>query len=66
MKDAINYIFNIKEDEKLKDYTSAQRYAVYLIKQMGKLHTFNKNDNVIRDSFLINMNNSKILANTLY
>ena len=37
--------------EKLKDYTSAQRYAVYLIKQMGKLHTFNKNDNVIRDSF---------------
>ena len=32
-------------------YTSAQRYAVYLIKQMGKLHTFNKNDNVIRDSF---------------
>ena len=51
MKDAINYIFNIKEDEKLKDYTSAQRYAVYLIKQMGKLHTFNKNDNVIRDSF---------------
>ena len=47
MKDAINYIFNIKEDEKLKDYTSAQRYAVYLIKQMGKLHTFNKNDNVI-------------------
>ena len=51
MKNAINYIFNIEEDEKLKDYTSAQRYAVYLIKQMGKLHTFNKNDNVIRDSF---------------
>ena len=47
MKNAINYIFNIEEDEKLKDYTSAQRYAVYLIKQMGKLHTFNKNDNVI-------------------
>ena len=51
MKDAINYIFNIEEDEKLKDYTSAQRYAVYLIKQMGKLHTFNKNDYIIRDSF---------------
>lgn len=51
MKDAINYIFNIEEDKNLKDYTSAQRYAVYLIKQMGKLHTFNKNDHIIRDSF---------------
>ena len=40
MKNAINYIFNIEEDENLKDFTSAQRYAVYLIKQMGKLHTF--------------------------
>lgn len=51
MKDAINYIFNIEEDENLNDYTSAQRYAVYLIKQMGKLRTFNKNDYIIRDSF---------------
>ena len=37
IKDAINYIFNIEEDEKLKDYTSAQRYAVYLIKQRKSL-----------------------------
>lgn len=47
MKDTINYIFNIEEDENLKDYTSVQRYAVYLIKQIGKLHTFNKNDYII-------------------
>jgi hypothetical protein len=51
IKDAINYIFNIEEDEKLKDYTSAQRYAVYLIKQKGKLHTFIRNNYIIRDSF---------------
>ena len=51
MKDAIDYIFNIEDNEKLKDYTSAQRYAVYLIKQKGKLHTFNRNDYIIRDSF---------------
>lgn len=39
MKDAINYIFNIEEDKNLKDYTSAQRYAVYLLTN-GKITYF--------------------------
>ena len=51
IKDAIHYIYNIDEIENLKDFSYAERYAVYLIKNMGKLCTYNKNDNVIKDGY---------------
>ena len=31
--DAVNYIYNINENEQLKPFTHSQRYAVYLIKK---------------------------------
>lgn len=48
---AVNYIYNIEEKEELKEYTPSQRFAVYLIKRKGELYTYNKNDNIIRDSY---------------
>ena len=51
IKDAIHYIYNIDEIENLKEFSYAERYAVYLIKNMGKLCTYNKNDNVIKDGY---------------
>lgn len=48
---AVNYIYNIEEREELKAYTPSQRFAVYLIKRKGELYTYNKNDNIIRDSY---------------
>lgn len=48
---AVNYIYNIEEKEELKAYTPSQRFAVYLIKRKGELYTYNKNDNIIRDSY---------------
>ena len=32
-------------------YTYTERYAVYLIKRIGKLHTYYKNDFIMRDSY---------------
>lgn len=51
IKDAVHYIYNIDEIENLKEFSYAERYAVYLIKNMGKLCTYNKNDNVIKDGY---------------
>lgn len=51
LKNAVNYIYNIDNIEELKPYTSAERYAVYLIKRQGALYTYAKNDNVIKDSY---------------
>ena len=49
--DAVNYIYNINENEQLKPFTHSQRYAVYLIKRKGKLYTYIKNDEVIPDNY---------------
>ena len=49
--DAVNYIYNINEDEELKPFTHSQRYAVYLIKRKGKLYSYIKNDEVIQDNY---------------
>lgn len=51
IRDAVHYIYNIDEIENLKEYSHSERYAVYLIKNMGKLCTYNKNDNVIKDGY---------------
>ena len=49
--DAVNYIYNINENEQLKPFTHSQRYAVYLIKRKGKLYSYIKNDEVIPDNY---------------
>lgn len=49
--DAVNYIYNINENEELKPFTYSQRYAVYLIKRKGKLYSYIKNDNIIPDNY---------------
>lgn len=51
IKDAVDYIYNINEKEDLKHFTYSQRYAVYLIKRMGKLYSYIKNDEVIADNY---------------
>ena len=51
IKDAVDYIYNINEIENLKPYTYSERYAVYLIKRMGKLYSYIKNDKVIVDNY---------------
>ena len=48
---AVTYIYNLNSNSKLEKYTYAERYAVYLIKRMGKLHTYYKNDFIMRDSY---------------
>ena len=50
IKDAVGYIYNRNEKEVLKPFTYSQRYAVYLIKRMGKLYSYIKNDEVIVDN----------------
>ena len=35
----------------MEKYTYAERFAVYLIKRMGKLYTYYKNDFIMRDSY---------------
>ena len=51
IKDAVDYIYNINEKEDFKPFTYSQRYAVYLIKRMGKLYSYIKNDEVIADNY---------------
>lgn len=51
MQEFVNYVYNINNKEELKEYTNAQRFAVYLIKNKGQAYTYNKNDNVIKDSY---------------
>lgn len=51
IKDAVDYIYNINDNEYLKQFTHSQRYAVYLIKRKGKLYSYIKNDNVIADNY---------------
>ena len=51
IKDAVNYIYNINENEDLRPFTHSQRYAVYLIKRKGKLYSYIKNDEIIGDNY---------------
>ena len=51
IKEAVHYIYNIDEIEELREFSYSERYAVYLIKNMGELYKYNKNDNIIRDSY---------------
>ena len=37
---AVTYIYNLDNDSKLEKYTYSERFAVYLIKRMGKLYTY--------------------------
>lgn len=48
---AVTYIYNLNNNNELEKYTYTERYAVYLIKRMGKLHTYYKNDFIMRDSY---------------
>lgn len=47
----VTYIYNLDNREELSEYTPSQRFAVYLIKRLGSLFTYNKNDNVIKDNY---------------
>lgn len=51
IKDAVNYIYNINENEDLRPFTHSQRYAVYLIKRKGKLYSYIKNDEIIANNY---------------
>lgn len=51
MKDFVTFVYNLDEQEELKEYTPSERFAVYLIKHKGQAYTYNKNDNIIRDSY---------------
>ena len=51
IKEFVTYVFNLVEQEELKEYTPSQRFAVYLIKHKGQAYTYNKNDNIIQDSY---------------
>lgn len=51
LKKAVTYIYNLDNNSLLEKYTYSERFAVYLIKRLGKLYTYYKNDNIIRDSY---------------
>ncbi len=51
MQNFVNYVYNINNEESLKEYTPSQRFAVYLIKNKGQAYLYNKNDSVIKDSY---------------
>jgi len=51
LKNAVTYIYNLDYNSLLEKYTYSERFAVYLIKRLGKLYTYYKNDNIIRDSY---------------
>ena len=48
---AVTYIYNLDNNRNLSRYTYTERFAVYLIKRMGKLYTYYKNDYIMRDSY---------------
>ena len=51
LTNAVTYIYNLDNNKDLEKYTYAERFAVYLIKRMGKLYTYYKNDFIMRDSY---------------
>lgn len=69
MKAFVTYVYNLDNTKELEEYTPSQRFAVYLIKHKGQAYTYNKNDNIIRDSYskknmeLLDFNESQLLEN---
>ena len=47
---AVTYIYNLDEIEELKPYNCLERYTVYIVKHLGKLHTYNKNDEILENT----------------
>ena len=67
---AVTYIYNLDNIKSLDKYTYSERFAVYLIKRIGKLYTYYENDFIIRDSYSrkykdIGNNSEYDLLNTL-
>ena len=50
-KNAVTYIYNLDNNQLLEKYTCSERFAVYLLKRLGKLYTYYKNDYIIQDSY---------------
>ena len=47
----VTYIYNLDNNTALDKYTYSERFAVYLIKRLGKLYSYYKNDFIMRDSY---------------
>lgn len=69
MLEFVIYVYNLNNNEELEEYTPSQRFAVYLMKHKGQAYTYNKNDNVIKDSYsnkyleLLHLNENELLEN---
>ena len=50
-KNAVTYIYNLDNNQLLEKYTCSERFAVYLLKRLGKLYTYYKNDYIIQDGY---------------
>ena len=48
---AVTYIYNLDNNKALDKYTYSERFAVYLIRRIGKLYSYYKNDYIMRDSY---------------
>ena len=51
LRKAVTYIYNLDNMKSLEKYTYSERFAVYLIKRLGKLYSYYKNDFIMRDSY---------------
>ena len=51
LRKAVTYIYNLNNIKSLEKYTYSERFAVYLIKRLGKLYSYYKNDFIMRDSY---------------
>ena len=48
---AVTYIYNLDNNKALDKYTYSEIFAVYLIRRIGKLYSYYKNDYIMRDSY---------------
>lgn len=51
LRKAVTYIYNLDNIKSLEKYTYSERFAVYLIKRLGKVYSYYKNDFIMRDSY---------------
>ena len=51
LRKAVTYIYNLDNIKSLEKYTYSERFAVYLIKRLGKLYSYYKHDFIMRDSY---------------
>ena len=47
LRKAVTYIYNLDNIKSLEKYTYSERFAVYLIKRLGKLYSYYKNDFIL-------------------